>query len=454
MRNERQTPLIAPGSRLDLRRPHRAAGPLTLLVALQSATLAPPAPPQLTPETAAAAVAHPLLYINTSFENASPLSWEVDSEGVAHAYLVYDHERGSPNRANGHWHFEVHAEPGAELTMVLHNFDNVYNGALASAVSQRTISFAAEEGAEWRVIPTERLPGNRLELRLQMPGPALRVARLPPYGLSDLERLLAALRDAPQAEIRDIGQTVEGRPLEIVRIGDPAAPRRVLLRGRAHPWESGGNWVIDGLIRHLLRQDDETRRRLARVCTYVLPIANKDGVARGRTRFNSRGKDLNRDWCQPADPRLAPENWALEQWIEQSLRDGRNIDLAIDFHNDDAGKLHVSRPPRDPEPYLARMALLEQSLRQHTWFTEGAAPSNPRTSGTFGDGLLARYGITACIHELNANWIAGLAQPPSREAWQIYGQQLCTALQHYFDSLPAAGTPDAAADANTLAPHP
>jgi hypothetical protein len=29
---------------------------------------------------------------------------------------------------------------------------------------------------------------------------------------------------------------VEGRPLEMVRIGDPDARFRVLLRARAHPW--------------------------------------------------------------------------------------------------------------------------------------------------------------------------------------------------------------------------
>ena len=45
-------------------------------------------------------------------------------------------------------------------------------------------------------------------------------------------------------------------------------------------------------------------------------MANKDGVALGRTRFNLQGKDLNRDWDKPADPRLAPENYALEKWLE------------------------------------------------------------------------------------------------------------------------------------------
>ena len=69
-----------------------------------------------------------LLYINTSFENASPLYWEIGEGGVVHVHLVYDQERASPNRANGHWFFQAQTQPGAEVTFVLHNFDNVWNG--------------------------------------------------------------------------------------------------------------------------------------------------------------------------------------------------------------------------------------------------------------------------------------------------------------------------------------
>ena len=46
-------------------------------------------------------------YINTNFENASQLDWSVDSTGVVNISLNYDHERSSPNKANGHWHFQV-----------------------------------------------------------------------------------------------------------------------------------------------------------------------------------------------------------------------------------------------------------------------------------------------------------------------------------------------------------
>ena len=46
-------------------------------------------------------------YIDTSFENASPLYWETDPNGVVHIYLNYDQERASINRATLHWHFRL-----------------------------------------------------------------------------------------------------------------------------------------------------------------------------------------------------------------------------------------------------------------------------------------------------------------------------------------------------------
>ncbi len=183
--------------------------------------------------------------------------------------------------------------------------------------------------------------------------------------------------------------------------------------------------MVEGVIERLLRGDDDARRYLSRYCVYILPIANKDGVARGRTRFNSLGSDLNRQWDQPADGRLAPENQALESWLEGMIARGKKPDLAIDFHNDNGGQLHVSRPAAESGPYLARMQRLDQLLRAHTWFTEGATDSTFRNPSTLGEGLLQRYGIVACIHELNANWIAGLNDYPTASNWRLYGQQLC-----------------------------
>ncbi len=253
-----------------------------------------------------------LIYISTSFEHASPLYWETGSDGIVHVYLVYDQERGSPNRANGHWFFQLQTAPGAELTLVLHNFDNVWNGKPGSPLDNRTIGFASEDGKSWRVFRAETTQGNCLKFDVTVPTGSLYLARLEPYRLSDLENLKTEIRDHAEVQITNIGRTVEGRELEIIRVGRPEAPHRVLLRGRAHPWEPGGNWVIQGLIRRLLRGDEEAQRYLDSYCLYVMPIANKDGVARGRTRFNLLGADLNRKWDKAPDPNTNPENHALE----------------------------------------------------------------------------------------------------------------------------------------------
>ena len=203
-----------------------------------------------------------------------------------------------------------------------------------------------------------------MRLTVTMPGPELYVARVEPYRLSDLEKWLKSIEANPLVEITPIGKTVEGRGLEIVRVGRPDAPYRVFLRARAHPWEPGGNWVVQGLVHRLLKGDDEAKRYLERYCVYVLPMANKDGVARGRTRFNLRGKDLNRNWDKPADPRARagePRPGDLAGGDDPARADARTW---LELHNDGNGQLHVSRPP---------VAELERLPRPHE-DAGGAAP--------------------------------------------------------------------------------
>jgi Zinc carboxypeptidase len=373
-----------------------------------------------------------LEFIDTSFENASPLWYDV-ADGVVRIHLVYDHERASPNRAAGHIHFLIHATPGSRLTLEFMNLDNVWNGQPGSVAGELKTVAISEDGRKWRTVPTDSLPGNRVQLRVEMSGPKLYVARIEPYRLSDLNRLLASIRINRVVQITVIGKTVAGRDLEIVRIGDPMAPYRVFVRARAHPWESGSNWVAQGLMQRLLRGDDAAQRFLRVYSLYVLPMANKDGVALGRTRFNLLGKDLNRNWDKPADPELSPENAALEQWLESTIAARRGPHLAIELHNDGNGRLHISRPPVPQlERHLARMAVFEQLLRENTWFTEGSTNAAFRNSGTLGDGWFERYGIDAVVHEFNCNWIEGLKEYTSSRHWMTYGENLAQVLRDYF----------------------
>jgi beta-galactosidase/beta-glucuronidase len=55
-----------------------------------------------------------------------------------------------------------------------------------------------------------------------------------------------------------------------------------------------------------------------------------------------------------------------------------------------------------------------------------------RNPGSFGEGLLERFGITACVLELNANWIAGLDDYPTAANWRLFGAELAEAFYYYF----------------------
>jgi Zinc carboxypeptidase len=381
------------------------------------------------------ATSNGLIFIDTGIENGSPLWYDI-VDNVIQLHLLYDHERASPNRAAGHIHFVLHASPGASFTLEFRNLDNVWNGQPGSVAGELKSVAISDDGKAWQNVPTVSLPGNRVQLRVTMTGPTLHLARMEPYRLSDLERLLGSIRAHRLVRIEPIGKTVAGRDLEVIRIGNPAAPYRVFVRARAHPWEAGSNWVAHGLIDRLLAGDDEAARFLRVYNVSVLPMANKDGVARGGTRFNLRGVDLNRGWDRPADPDLSPENAALERWLEREIAVGKKPHLALELHNDGNGRLHISRPPVPRlDQHLARMAIFEELLRKHTWFTEGPTSPEFRNSGTLGDGWLQRYGIDAAVHEFNCNWIAGLNEPTSGRHWMEYGAGLARVFHDYFERV-------------------
>jgi len=164
-----------------------------------------------------------------------------------------------------------------------------------------------------------------------------------------------------------------------------------------------------------------------------MPMANKDGVARGWTRFNVNGMDLNRKWDAPANPVLNPENAALENWLQQQIDKQHRPDLAIDLHNDQSGRLHVSRPNIHLDTYLANAKRLESLMLEHTWFREGATGGSYRNPGSLGEGFLERYGIDGFILELNASWIKGLNDYPSAQHWKLFGNQMLDVFDRYFD---------------------
>lgn len=102
--------------------------------------------------------------------------------------------------------------------------------------------------------------------------------------------LAAALGAVPAAgEPVVIGRSVEGRRIVARRIGDPRAPRKVLVVGAIHGEEPAGTAVIAALRRDGLAP--------AGTELWLIRTVNPDGLRRGR-RTNVRGVDLNRNFAR------------------------------------------------------------------------------------------------------------------------------------------------------------
>ena len=204
--------------------------------------------------------------------------------------------------------------------------------------------------------------------------------------------------------------------------------QRILLRARAHPWEPGGNWVIEGLIREFLARYESDPAILKNIAFDILPLANKDGVARGLTRFNLKGADLNRGFSRTRTElgRIAPENVALLEWLDRQQVFGTLPVLALDLHNDCNGGLFIPQADKD------RMQVLAKLLRHHTFLPENVIIT-PNGDG-FTAGLHAQYGIATATLELNAKYIETIEQLPTAAHWRQLGREFLTAALEFIST--------------------
>jgi protein MpaA len=91
--------------------------------------------------------------------------------------------------------------------------------------------------------------------------------------------------EVPRVMRTTIGESVEGRPIEMVQFGGLASP--VLVMAAIHGDEPTSKYVADRLIERLTSDGVEN--------VVVIPCANPDGLEADQ-RINSNGVDLNRNF--------------------------------------------------------------------------------------------------------------------------------------------------------------
>ena len=158
-----------------------------------------------------------LKFINTRYENASPLYWDIGTDGKIYIHLIYDYERNTLNRAACHWNFQIFTTAGLTLTLVLEDFYNIWNGELdLTDATDKTVGIISVNGKNWKPKKLKYIKdGHKLEVNIHMNADSLFFARLEPYSVSDLKKLESEIADNPLIKITKIGKTYEGSPLKL-----------------------------------------------------------------------------------------------------------------------------------------------------------------------------------------------------------------------------------------------
>jgi len=260
-----------------------------------------------------------------------PVSIHSDFDG-GNIELVHDHGGGRidlairPDHQSAYYqwfYFRVDGASGTELELRLTNA----GGSAYTGGWENYRACISADNSHWTRVDTAYADGV-LTIRHTPASDRLWVAYFAPYDSLSHRALVERVKALPGMGHRVLGQTLDGRDLDLFTLGE--GPRPVWLYARQHPGETMAEWWMDAAIPFLASEAPEavSLRREARF--YIVLNVNPDGSARGHLRTNAAGTDLNRQWAGPS-PEKSPEVLAIRQAMDES-----GVDFAIDVHGDEA----------------------------------------------------------------------------------------------------------------------
>lgn len=191
---------------------------------------------------------------------------------------------------------------------------------------------ASYDGEDWFRVDTE-FDGKVLTIRHCPDFDTVKYAYFAPYSLQRHIETVATAATLDGVEYERLGATLDGRDLDMLRVGPEGNGDRLKcwIIARQHPGETMTEWLMEGLLEHLLDPDEPASRSLLTKCTfYLVPNMNPDGSYRGHLRNNAVGQNLNRAWAEPTMER-SPEVKLVRDRMEQT-----GVDFFLDVHGDEA----------------------------------------------------------------------------------------------------------------------
>ena len=252
------------------------------------------------------------------------------------------------------FHFRVSGEKGQKLRLIIENA----GGAAYPKGWENYQAVVSEDLMDWRRVPTS-YDGQSLTIETTLNVNAIYVAYFAPYSSERHSMLVAGAQNYAEGRISVLGQTLDGRDLDLITLGEPGPEKRkIWITARQHPGETMAEWWMEGFLERMLDPISAISKDLmSRAVFYIIPNMNPDGSARGHLRTNAVGVNLNREWAEPNMEKSPEVYLTLQKMMETGWV------LALDVHGDEAMPYNFIAGAEGIPGWSDRLAGLQESFK-------------------------------------------------------------------------------------------
>lgn len=253
------------------------------------------------------------------------------------------------------FHFKLFGEIDVEHNLVIENA----GGSAYPKGWENYQAMASYDREHWFRVPTA-FDGEKLTITHTPEQETVFYAYFVPYSWERHLDLLQVAQQSAWVQQCVLGTTLDGREINMLVVGEPAAHKRnIWVTARQHPGETMAEWFVEGLLEHLLDEDEPVSRQLLdKTVFYIVPNMNPDGSVRGHLRTNAAGVNLNREWAAPSLEK-SPEVYHV-----LAEMDAIGVDMYLDVHGDENLPYNFVAGSEGIPSYDERHANLEASFRK------------------------------------------------------------------------------------------
>ena len=248
-------------------------------------------------------------------------------------------------------------------------------------------------------------------------------------------------------EVFSLGQTLEGREMECVKVGTGKSIGWIIHR--QHPGEHMAEFYAEGLLERLLGYDAQgdtdglVRQLLSKYTLYIVPSMNPDGAVAGNLRVNAAGANLNREWCDSSNENYSAPSLERSPEVYHVLEKMKETgcDFFGDIHGDEEIPYNFLAQPCVPNwgdrlkslhgAFLAAYSRANPDMQQEFAYEPSEYIEGDNILNIANDQIAHRFDCLSVTLEMPFKDC--LSNPDSERGWsparsRALGSSLCEAL--------------------------